>query len=544
MNTVPAFRTDEAENAFLAEIAARNGEIARLGSEITRLNAEAETLRPLKAKVQELEAQVEALKTRVCQLERSLYGRKSEREKGEAAEAGEPELPAGRRRGQQPGTRGHGRRRQLNLPTEEVIHDLPEGQRRCPSCGLAYEPTSLEDTSEEIDFRVTVKRVVHRRPLYRRTCSCSDQPGLVSAPAPGKVYPHCPYTPQTIAWFVLLKHTGILPLNRIRHLLRLQGLFLARGSMVGMLRQVAILLAPLYEAFRARCRAADRWHADETGWKIFMPPPGKDSFRWWLWVFAAADVVVFHLNPSRGAKVLKEFFGLEGPNPSRGILSCDMFSSYKAVRKFLVAAYCWAHMRRYFRDAGKNHPEQLAEWSRAWRLRIVSMYRLNKARLAFSPGSPAFLEADEALRRFVAQEVEAVWQAELADAKVYLPAREVLQTMKHHWEGLTLFLGHPELPMDNNLAERLLRTPVVGRKNFYGHQAAWSGELSALIWSIQNTCELHRLDPLRYLTEYLTACAAKGGKPLEGPELDRFLPWSMSEEQRQAWAAPGARDTS
>ncbi|MDA8064449.1 MAG: transposase [Thermaerobacter sp.] len=338
-----------------------------LRSEIARLNAEVDILRPLKAKVQELEAQVEALKARVCQLQRLLYGRKSEREKEEAAEAGEPEQPVGRRRGQQPGSPGHGRRRQLNLPTEEVIHDLPEGQRRCPSCGLAYEPTSLEDTSEEIDFRVTVKRVVHRRPLYRPTCSCSDQPGLVSAPAPGKVYPHCPYTPQTIAWLVLLKHLGSLPFNRILRLLRLRGLFLSPGSMVGMLGQVAILLAPLYEAFQAHCRTADRWHADETGWKVFIRPPGKASFRWWLWVFAAPDVVIFLLKPSRGAKVLNEFFGLEGPNPSRGILMTDMFSSYKAVLKFLVAAYCWAHMRRYFRDAGKNYPEQLAEWSRAWR---------------------------------------------------------------------------------------------------------------------------------------------------------------------------------
>ena len=172
------------------------------------------------------------------------------------------------------------------------------------------------------------------------------------------------------------------------------------------------------------------------------------------------------------------------------------------------------------------------------------MYRLNKARKALTPGSPAFLEADEALRRFVAQEVEATWRAELDDPNLYRPAREGLQTMRSHWEGLTLFLDYPELPMDNNLAERLLRTPVVGRKNFYGHQAAWSGELSAAIWSIQNTCELHRLDPLRYLTEYLTACAAKGGKPLEGSELDRFLPWMMSPEQRQAWAAPGGMNTS
>ena len=181
------------------------------------------------------------------------------------------------------------------------------------------------------------------------------------------MYPHCPYTPQTIAWLVLLKHLGSLPFNRILRLLRLRGLFLSPGSMVGMLGQVAILLAPLYEAFQAHCRTADRWHADDTGWKVFIRPPGKASFRWWLWVFAAPDVVIFLLKSSRGAKVLNEFFGLEGPNPSRGILLTDMFSSYKAVLKFLVAAYCWAHMRRYFRDGGKNYPEQLAEWSRTWR---------------------------------------------------------------------------------------------------------------------------------------------------------------------------------
>ncbi|MDA8146689.1 MAG: hypothetical protein M0Z27_11600, partial [Thermaerobacter sp.] len=193
-----------------------------LRSEIARLNAEVDILRPLKAKVRELEAQVEALKARVCQLQRLLYGRKSEREK-EAAEAGEPEQPIGRRRGQQPGSPGHGRRRQLSLPTEEVVHDLPPEERHCPNCGLPYELTPLADTSEEIDFQVSVRRVVHRTPLYRPTCSCPDQPGLVSAPTPGKVYPHCPYTPQTIAWLVLLKHLGSLPFNRILRLLRLRG---------------------------------------------------------------------------------------------------------------------------------------------------------------------------------------------------------------------------------------------------------------------------------------------------------------------------------
>ena len=40
--------------------------------------------------------------------------------------------------------------------------------------------------------------------------------------------------------------------------------------------------------------------------------------------------------------------------------------------------------------------------------------------------------------------------------------------MKNHWSGLTVFVDHPWVPMDNNVAERAARLPVVGRKNFYG----------------------------------------------------------------------------
>ena len=44
---------------------------------------------------------------------------------------------------------------------------------------------------------------------------------------------------------------------------------------------------------------------------------------------------------------------------------------------------------------------------------------------------------------------------------------KVLRSLRNHWEGLTLFVADPDLPMDNNQAERALRGPV-GRKNYYG----------------------------------------------------------------------------
>jgi Transposase IS66 family len=40
--------------------------------------------------------------------------------------------------------------------------------------------------------------------------------------------------------------------------------------------------------------------------------------------------------------------------------------------------------------------------------------------------------------------------------------------MRRHWQGLTVFVEHPHVPMDNNAAERANRPLAVARKNFYG----------------------------------------------------------------------------
>ena len=96
--------------------------------------------------------------------------------------------------------------------------------------------------------------------------------------------------------------------------------------------------------------------------------------------------------------------------------------------------------------------------------------------------------------------------------------------MERQWEGLTLFLDDPRIPLDNNVSERLLRTPVVGRKNYYGSRAQWSGELAAMCWTLWATAAQNGLNPAAYLTAYLTACADNGGQPLSAEALQRLLP--------------------
>ena len=87
--------------------------------------------------------------------------------------------------------------------------------------------------------------------------------------------------------------------------------------------------------------------------------------------------------------------------------------------------------------------------------------------------------------------------------------------------------------MDNNAAERSLRGPVVGRKGFFGSGSVKSARLAAALFSILHTLQLHRIDPHKWLSSYLQACAQAGNRP--PPQLERFLPWGMDPARREDW---------
>jgi hypothetical protein len=95
---------------------------------------------------------------------------------------------------------------------------------------------------------------------------------------------------------------------------------------------------------------------------------------------------------------------------------------------------------------------------------------------------------------------------------------------------LTLFVDDPRIPLDNNLSERRLRGPALGRKNYYGSGALWSGRLAAALFSILATLQLWQINPRLWLQWYLQSCAEAAG--LAPKEIEPFLPWNWSEAMR------------
>jgi transposase len=226
------------------------------------------------------------------------------------------------------------------------------------------------------------------------------------------------------------------------------------------------------------------------------------------------------------------------------IVVCDRYTAYKCLAKNqdrIRLAFCWAHVRRDFLDAARSWPEWAA-WRLAWVEDIRELYRLNAARVAVWDATRAlphqsqeFTDCQHELENKLTQ-MKTRCDEQLQAQGLPAVKRKVLASLKRHWAGLLVFVEHPEVPMDNNAAERALRNPVTGRKNYYGSGRVWSAQLAAVMFTVWQTVLLWGLNPRHWLQAFLPACADHGGHP--PPDLSEFLPWTMSAERKHQLSQP------
>lgn len=488
---------------------------------------------------QQLQQRIAELEAKLRLREQQLFGRKTETT---AATALPPPTttpaPPRRPRGQQRGRPGPRRRDHSHLPAVVEDREIPGDQCCCRRCGCPFAPVSGTEDSTILEVEVKAHRRIIRRRRYRPTCACGVHPGLVTAPPAPRVIPKSILGVSIWVTVLLDKYLFYRPTYRLLADLRTQGLDLSLGTLTDGLQRLVPLFEPVYEALVAHSRCQLLWHGDETRWQVFVTVEGKVGYRWYLWVFHAAEVVVFVLAQGRAHDVPEDHLGPD----AEGIMVVDRYKAYQAMAQvkqgLIVLAFCWAHVRRDFVSLARTWPDQEG-WALAWVARMGELYRLNDERRAVLDQPALFREADARLR----QAVTAFGQqgeAELAEASLHPARRKVLASLGEHWTGLTVFVEHPEVPMDNNTAERTERGPVVGRKNYYGSGAVWAGRLAAMLFSLLQTLCLWHLNPRQWLTAYLTACAEAGGAA--PPDVESFLPWNLSEEQCRAWAVSGEKE--
>ncbi len=508
-------------------------------------------------------------------LQHRLFERKSEKKSSQPT-AEEPEAAVSRPRGQQPGSRGHGRIHRPNLPVIEEYRELHGDSCCCPVCGLPYRTFPGEEESDIFEIEVhAYRRKIHRK-RYQKTCSCPStlrSPAIIVAPPPPKLISRSPYGTSIWLHILLSKFLYSQPLNRILRELSGWGLSLSSGTITGGLHKIAALFEPLKKALYEHQMGESRFHNDESRWEVHVDIDGKTSHRWYMWVTRSPDVIYYVIVGTRSASVpIAHFSELEA---EKAIVVCDRYGAYKKLARLndsIILAFCWAHVRRDFLEVAQGFPD-LKDWALDWVAAIGKLYHLNAQRLVYwqealplEKQGEKFQEAHESLKRGMEQMRQetsrllqddqaavrsahamkppsikkrgrkAVSTSECLSAELKQAQRGVLTSLQNHWHGLIVFVAHPEIPMDNNPAERAIRNPVVGRKNYYGSGSIWSSELAADMFSLFQTIELWNINPRHWLQEYLAACTLLGG--CAPKDISPFLPWLMSEERRNHLAKP------
>jgi len=230
------------------------------------------------------------------------------------------------------------------LPRIDVIHDLPEDEKFCAHDGTPLQRIG-EETSEQLDY-IPVRVIRHVRLKY--ACPCCEN-NIKLAEKPAQLLPKSNATPSLLAHIVTAKYVDGLPLHRQEKQFDRLGISLGRATMANWMIKLGGHVMPVVNLLNDQLLASSLIHCDETPLQVLK---GGGSDKHWIWVRAAGPpgqrMVLFHHDASRGGAVPKQL--LEG---FKGILLTDGYDAYDTVADAnqLIHAGCWAHARRYFKDA-------------------------------------------------------------------------------------------------------------------------------------------------------------------------------------------------
>lgn len=503
----------------------RDEEICRLETE---LESHRQTLSEQADELRTRSERIEHLKLMVEKLRHLMFGTKSEKivikleqfelelEDMETAQA-ESESAAERL---SPTQEPKGRPERKPLPEQlprEVFNYAPD-RDCCPDCGSKLRQFG-EDVSEQLEYVPESFKVIrHVRPKF----SCTGCDRVVEAPAPSRPIERGIAGPALLAHVIVSKFCDHLPLYRQSEIYARQGVPISRSTMAGWVGAASDLLDPLVDAIRKHVLGGRKLHADDTPMPVLSPGSGKTKTgRLWTYVRddrpageQTAPAVWFAYSEDRKGEHPRQHLKM-----FKGALQADAYAGFHHLYgDDIYEAACWAHARRKFHEIHVAHASPTTTEALT---RISALYAIEDE----IRGKPADIRLNvrqtrarpllDALRTWMEKILRSLSsKSETAGAIRYALSR---------WRALTRYSENGMLEIDNNAAERALRTVALGRKNFLFVGSDCGGERAAAMYSLIGSAKLNGLDPELYLRTVLAQIA---DHPIS--RIEQLLPWNLA----------------
>ncbi len=393
-------------------------------------------------------------------------------------------------------TRGSRRRPSVAFPQLEVrasMQELPESERLdgagkpMVKCGEHTVETIVCTPPE-----VFIKRLTYVR--YRSTDEIDAEGRSTTAgvPVPERVVANGMLADATVQAIVIGKFADALPANRTLEILARAGCRLSGSVVDAAIAAYGDLFAPLAREIRSDLRTAPVVGTDAAMMRCRDPQLRRTCRRTPIYTITDGTQAWYHWAPDE-----THIHALDVIAGFHHWLITDGWAGWRSATSIGARlAGCWAHARRPYAKLENQDPD------------ATSMVRLIHDLYAIEQRADledATHDQRAHLRHTWSRPITARIRAfaHTLDRKHPgtggHPCGKGARYILNQWHDLIKFLDHPDLRLDNNLAEGDLRMVALIRKNSLYLGAASAGPRFANCLSILRSCRLARINPADYL---------------------------------------------
>ncbi|MBF0165947.1 MAG: IS66 family transposase [Magnetococcales bacterium] len=412
------------------------------------------------------------------------------------------------------------------LPRVEIIHELPESERKCDLddellCEIGRE------VSEQLDIIPAKVRVI-RHVQIKYGCPHCHQ-GVKQASQPRRLIPKMLATAALLAHVVVSKYADGIPLYRQSGILVRAGIDLPRNTLANMAIKAGQAVQPLINLMRDFILDTGLIQMDETTIQVLHESARPATSKSYMWVQCGgtteARVVLFDYHASRGGAVPKEL--LSG---FKGYLQTDGYDGYLAVGADpgIVHVGCFAHARRKFdeviKSLGKIKDRKPGKADEALAF-IGQLYGIEKE-LREANADPT---TRHEVRKTRAGPILDALKSWADQAILTVPPKTILGGalgyLVTQWPRLIRYLDDGRLEIDNNRVENAIRPFVVGRKGWLFSNSVRGAKASANLYSLIETAKANGLEPFAYLRHLFTKLPT--AETVD--DFESLLPWKVDQ---------------
>jgi transposase len=432
--------------------------------------------------------------------------------------------------GAEPPVPGHGRLAASAYTGAQVValpHPDLKATDPCPGCGAG----TLYPLQPSLDIRLVGHAPASALRYERQRLRCSGCGQVFTAPLPAAAGPE-KYDVTLKATLATLKYGYGLPFHRLQQLQAHLGTPLPASTQWELVEQVADAARPVYHALQAVAAQAEVLYADDSPMQILSlaqanqphPEPQRKGSQTTVIVAQRGDqwMTLYesgrrHAGENLAALLERRPAGLGPP-----IQMTDALASNTAHPIQVWVSHCLIHARRKFYEIREFFPEVcqrvLEDLGTVYHQEALAQQQGLTPEQRLDHHQKHSAPVMESLRQ---------WLGQQRDQHQIEPNSSLGQAVRYllgHWEALTQFLRIPRAPLDNNPAERALKTPILNRKNAYFYKTSCGALVGSLLMSLIRTCTQAAVNPI----EYLVALQQQAAEVRKHPQ--RWLPWNWRDQ--------------